>query len=116
VAKKRSFGDLFNRIAFDKRAEIDRGDGVTVGAWEEQFQVLAGYVHMRGGEAVMAGRLQGRHSQVMFVQASDQTRLVTTEWQVRDVRSGIAYAVRDITPSDDRLWLDFLCESGVATG
>jgi SPP1 family predicted phage head-tail adaptor len=116
MAKQRSAGDLFNKVAFDERVEGDRGDGVTVGEWQERFSVRAGFTHMRGGEAVMANRLQGKHTIVIMVRSSSQTRQVGTDWQVRDVRSGVAYNITDITPSDDRAWLDLLCESGVATG
>jgi hypothetical protein len=40
---------------------------------------------------------------------------VTTDWRVRDVRTGTIYNIRDITPSDDRAFLDFLVQSGVAS-
>ncbi|NTG48973.1 head-tail adaptor protein [Agrobacterium rhizogenes] len=114
MAKARSAGDLFFRVAFDKRVVIDDGAGNKRGDWQEQFQMRAGYAHLRGGEAVMAYRLQGRHSQVAFVRSSSLSRLVTTDWRLRDIRTGIAFNIRDVTPSDDRLWLDFLCQSGVA--
>lgn len=116
MAKNRSAGDLYHRVAFDKRTVIDRGDGVTVGDWAEQFQVRAGFTHLRGGESVMANRLQGKHTIVVMVRASTSTMMISTDWQMRDVRTGTAYNIRDITPSDDRLWLDILCDSGVATG
>lgn len=116
MAKTRSAGDLFHRVAFDKREEIDRGDGVFVGQWVEQFQARAGFTHLRGGESVMAGRLQGQHTQVIFVRSSLQTKEVTADWRVRDVRTGIEFNVRDITRTTDRQWLDFLCQSGVASG
>jgi head-tail adaptor len=125
MAKPRSAGDLFHRVAFDKREEIDRGDGVFVGQWVEQFQVRAGFAHLRGGESVMADRLQGQHTQVIFVRSSSQTRAVDTDWRVRDVRRGEfvngewvgpEFNIRDVTPTTDRQWLDFLCQSGVASG
>lgn len=116
MAKPRSAGDLFHRVAFDKRQTVDRGDGVFVGSWIEQFQVRAGFTHLRGGESVMADRLQGQHPQIIFVRSSSQTRQVDTDWRVRDVRSGTEYNIRDVTPTNDRLWLDFLCQSGVASG
>ncbi len=116
MVKLRSTGDLLNRVAFDLREEVENVDGNTEGDWQEKFQLRAGYIHLRGGETVLAGRLQGQHSQVIFVRASALSRQVTTDWRVRDVRTGRSYNIRDITPSDDRLWLDFLCQSGVADG
>jgi hypothetical protein len=65
----------------------------------------------------MAARLEGQHSQVIFVRSFPQTtRSVTTDWRVRDVRTGDTFNIRDITPTDDRQWLDFLCQKGVADG
>ncbi|NTG22042.1 phage head closure protein [Agrobacterium rhizogenes] len=116
MSKTRSAGDLFFLVAFDKRVEIDDGAGNTIGDWQEQFQCRAGYTHLRGGENVMADRLQGQHTQVIFVRRSSATRQVTTDWRVRDVRAGKSFNIRDITQADDRLWLDFLCQSGVAAG
>jgi head-tail adaptor len=116
ATKQRSAGDLFHSFAFDKRIKSKRGDGVEVGGWEQQFKCRAGVINLRGGESVMAGRLQGQHSQIVFVRASSVSREATTEWQARDLRTGVAYNIREITRSDDRLWLDFLCQSGVATG
>lgn len=107
-------GDLYYRVAFDKRAEVDDGYGNTVSDWQEQFQCRAAYRHLRGGESVMAGRLQGKHTQVIIVRASSQTRQVTTDWRVRDVRTGEAFNIRDVTHETDRMWISFLVERGVA--
>ncbi|MEH0295875.1 phage head closure protein [Agrobacterium sp. CCNWLW71] len=116
MAATRSAGDLFHRVAFDVREEVDRGDGVTVGNWVEKFQVRAGFTPLRGGEAVLAGRLQGQQTQIIYVRASRKTLEVNADWRVRDIRSGISYNIREITRTRDRLWLDFLCQSGVADG
>ncbi|MBD9652001.1 head-tail adaptor protein [Ensifer sp. ENS09] len=122
---KRSAGDLYHRYAFDKREQIDDGAGNTVGRWIEQFSVRAGVINLRGGEAVMAGRLEGKHTQVVFVRASSQTRSISTDWRLRDVRTGafvngkwtgVSYNIREITRSDDRQWIEVLSESGVADG
>lgn len=107
-------GDLYYRVAFDKRAEVEDGYGNTVSNWVEQFQCRAAYRHLRGGESVMAGRLQGRHTQVIVVRASSQTRQITTDWRVRDARDGTVFNIRDVTVQTDRMFISFLCESGVA--
>ena len=134
MAKPRAAGDLYHRYAFDERVSVDRGDGVTVGKWREMVNVRAGVIPLRGGETVIAGRLQGRSPQVVFVRASDDTRQISTEWRARDVRSGeivddpsgdmvdgkkwtgVSYNVSEITISDDRAWIDCLCQSGGADG
>lgn len=95
--------------------EVLDGAGGTESVFAEHFTAWAAYTHLRGGEAVMAGRLAGQHPLVVRVRASSQTRQVTSAWRVRDTRTGEFYAIRDVTPSEDRAWIDLLCQSGVAT-
>lgn len=106
--------DLFYRAAFDQRDEVDDGYGNTQSDWVERFQSRAAYRHLRGGEAVMAGRLEGKHTQIITVPASSQTRQVDTDWRIRDVRTGEQFNVRDVTHETDRQWISFLVERGVA--
>ena len=113
MARNRSAGDLFFKVAFDKRIDVNDGAGNTVSDWDEQFQCRAGFTPIRGGESVMADRLQGTRTQIIFVRRSIASRAVTPEWRVRDVRTGEAYNIREVTATDDRLWLDFLCQGGV---
>jgi len=113
--EKRGAGDLFYRVAFDKRAEVEDGYGNTVSGWVEQFQSRAAYRHLRGGESVMAGRLAGKHTQIVTVRASSQTRAVTTDWRVRDVRNSDVFNIRDVTHEADRQWISLLVEKGAAT-
>ena len=118
MATRPTAGNLTHRVAFDRRANVNpdfpNDFGNTVSGWVEQFQCRAEFIHLRGGESVMAARLQGKHTQVIRVRATALTRSVSTDWRVRDVHSGAAFNIRDITPVD-RQWLDMLCERGVAT-
>lgn len=113
-------GDLRERIAFDKRETSSDGGGGTTTSWSEQFTVWGGFTHLRGGETVLAGRLEGRHTLVIRVRASTNTRLITSDWRARDARRGTEFAIRDVTlePMDAggrpaRGYIDLLCESGV---
>lgn len=115
MAKNSGAGQLYYRVAFEKQTTGSDGAGGTVTGWAEQFQCRAGFTHLRGGESVMAARLQGKHTQVIRVRSSSSTRLVTTDWRVKDARTGDVFNIRDITPTGDRAFLDFLCEKGVAT-
>jgi SPP1 family predicted phage head-tail adaptor len=114
MPKNSGAGQLYQRVAFDKEVPGSDGYGGTTNGWEEQFQCRAGYTHLRGGESVMAARLEGTHSIVIRIRASSNTRVVTTDWRVRDTRTDVIYNIRDITPSDDRAFLDILVQSGVA--
>lgn len=107
-------GSLFYAVAFDKRGAASDGAGGTTAAFEEQFTTMAALTHLRGGEGVQAARLEGRHVQIVRVRATARTRAVTTDWRVRDTRTGDAFNIRDVEPSLDRQWIDFMCEKGVA--
>jgi len=117
--KRPSAGDLYYRVGFEARvvenpdSPIDYGN--TESTWVEQFACRAQFIHLRGGEDVIAARLEGRHLQIIRVRASSETRLVTTDFRVVDKRNSDIFNVRDVTHNVDRQWIDFLVEKGVAT-
>ncbi|WP_421406831.1 phage head completion protein [Agrobacterium tumefaciens] len=115
MVKLPSAGSLHERIAFEARAPEDDQHGNVEGDFVEQFQRRAGFTFLRGGEAVIAARLEGRQPVVVLVRSDSETRLVDTDWQMRDVRTSKVYAVKSIIPSDDRQWLHIAVESGVAS-
>jgi SPP1 family predicted phage head-tail adaptor len=115
MTKNTTAGDLHERVGFGSHGSGSDSAGGTISAFTEQFTRRAAYIHMRGGEAVMAARLEGRHTQVIRVRADSQTRAVTSDWQIADKNSSAVFNIRDITPTTDRKWIDFLCETGVAT-
>ena len=107
-------GMMRERVSLDRRIETNpdapNDFGNVVADWQEQGEVWAEFIHLRGGEAVIAGRLSGRHPVVVRVRSSALTRSVTTDWRIRDARRGTEYAVRDITTG--LAMIDILCESG----
>lgn len=109
-------GKLTERVAFDKRVDVEDGHGNTVDDFVEQFRCWAEYKHIRGGESVMQSRLDGKHVQVIRVRASTQVRVVTTDWRIRDTRTEVEFNIRDITFDTSRAWLDFLVDGGGASG
>ena len=117
MAHKLVAGDLFYKVDCQKLipGADELGHPVPgAGGWMAQFTVRAAYRHLRGGEDVMAGRLQGRHTQVITVRASSQTRQITAGWRLVDARDGTVFNVRDVTQETDRMWISLLCERGVA--
>lgn len=110
-------GQLIELVAFEARAMVDDGYGNEVaGDWAEQFRKRAKFIFLRGSESVMAGRLQGQEAIIVQVWASDQTRQISTDWQMRDVRRGDAFNIRSVEEDKSRAVIDLLCESNVATG
>lgn len=110
-------GELRERVAFERRAVADDGFGnETAGEFGEAFRVAARIKPARGGETVQAARLAGRQPVVVTVRCSSDTRRVTTDWRVRDVRAGVIYNIRSIVNPDERgAYFDMECEAGVAT-
>lgn len=105
-------GDLHESVVFDRPAAdlagVQNGWNASVHACRAHFRYL------RGSEAVMAARLAGRQPIVATIRRSTGARAITTDWRMRDLRSGIVYNVRTAIPSDDRHWIELTCESGVA--
>jgi hypothetical protein len=110
-------GQLFELVAFDQRAVVDDGYGNQVaGDWQEQFQTRAKFIPLRATETVMAGRLESHGAIIMQLRASSETLAIGTDWQVRDVRRGIAYNIREAKQDTSRALVEVLAESNVATG
>ena len=105
---------LYRRVHAQCRERTEDGYGNFEDIFETRFTVRAGYTHLRGGEAVLAGRLEGRHVAVITVRASSDTRMITTDWRLIDAHDGTVWAGRDVTHETDRAFISLLCESGVA--
>jgi head-tail adaptor len=107
-------GDLYYRVHCQKRVESDDGYGNTVAEFATQSTVRAAYRHLRGGETVMASRLENRHPVLITVRSSSPTRQINSDWRLVDARDDTAWAIRDVTAETDRQFITFLCERGVA--
>lgn len=112
--KRPSAGDLYYRVGFESPQSGSDGAGGVLDGFEEQFQVRAAYTHLRGGEGIIAARLEGRHAQIITVRFSSQVAAVTRDWRIVDKRNGDTFNIRDISPSKDRAFVDILAEKGVA--
>lgn len=104
------------RFAFDApvyAADTSAGavyDGF--GADDAALEVDARIRYLRGGEAVIAGRLAGRQAAVISVPRTPETEAITTEWRARDLVRGTAFALRAIVMTDDRRELEITAEGG----
>lgn len=110
-----SAGQLTRRAQFEKRGSLEDGYGNTLTEWASVFSHLCHVRYMRGGESVMASRLEGRQPVIITVRNCAEARTISSD--MRCVIDGVPYNVREFPrPSQDRLWLEFLAESGVADG
>ena len=109
-------GELDRRIRFEKRLEAEDGFGNEQGSWAEQFECWAKRQFLRGGEQVIASRLESRQPAILTVRNSVNTRMITSEWRAIDKRDGRIFNIReDPKESDDRAMLEMLAEAGVPT-
>lgn len=113
-----SAGKMTERVVFEAQTMVNPDApadyGNTVSVWAPMFERRAEYIHLRGGETVMAGRLEGRHIQIIRVWSDAQTRAITTDQRARDARTGDEFNIRDVTHDVGRTIIDLLCERGEA--
>lgn len=114
-------GRLNQRLQFQSPFEIDDGAGNTTQGWQPQFETAAGIQFLRGGETVLAARLEQTAPLIITVRVSTNTRQVTGEWRAIDMRSGTIYQVKenprhpvDRSGKENRGHFEFLAMSGVA--
>ncbi|WP_371346228.1 phage head closure protein [Ancylobacter sp. IITR112] len=115
MSRQTGAGRLRERVHFQSRTVVDDGYGNTRGAWVTRFTVAAGLRPLRGGEQVMASRLQGVQPYVLTVRQSSQTREVASDWRVVDARDASRVFAITAPPTDPDalgLWLDILVTQG----
>ncbi len=110
---------LRHRVLCQKKgpATDEFGNPVPGGSvWATQFSVRAGFEPRHGGEAVIAGRLQGVQPYIVTMWQTDRTRQIKPDWRLVDERDPArTFAVRSVAdPDDKRVWLELLVEHGAA--
>lgn len=117
-------GALRERVIFQSRMPDAGGDGAGnfEDAFEERFRCAAAITPLKGGEAVQASRLAGVQPFIIRVRYSAASREATPDWRILNTRlndtkgAPVTYNIRSLMNLDlKRKYLDFLCESGVAT-
>jgi len=103
-------------IAFDQRATGDSTYGKKPGAWVEQCKEFARQRYLRGSEPIIAQRLSGTNTVIFSVPSSTATRLISTGWRARNLRSGETFNILSVTPGERPFELDILREVGGIDG
>ena len=106
-------GQLSERFAFEEPTLTDDSYGGTTEGFTERVVASARRVFKRGGEGVLAARLEGKQPAIITVRSSLGARAITPAWRARDVRTGALYNIRSVEPTEDRAWLEMLIEGGV---
>lgn len=111
-------GDFKDRMTFSVRSEGGSGGdeyGNDEGGWVDQFSEYAKLLPLRGGEAVMSARLEGKQPYVVTVRSNERTRQITTDWRIVNANDATQVLnVRSVTPSPAGDLIDLICEQGVA--
>lgn len=118
-AEELGAGDLKHRVRFERRQAIDDGAGnEESGAWLPQFTRSAYIALSKGGESVMAARLQGTSPALIVVRFDSSSRQITPDWRAVELHGDgreTVYAIRQAQDMErQRRWMTILCESGVA--
>lgn len=113
----RSSRKLTFRVLLQRRGEDANGDLLgpfaTVASDDDDCGWSAQITNLRGGEAVMAQRLQGSQPVIIGVRASSVTRQIDNAWRAIDARSRQIYDITNATLSEDRVWIDILATGKV---
>ncbi|TIV38939.1 MAG: head-tail adaptor protein [Mesorhizobium sp.] len=110
-------GKLDQRLSFYRRVDVDDGHGNTVADWQFQFSQAGNrqWILRGAGESVMAGRLTGHKYVTFMIRKNERAKQIASDWRVVNERDGQEFAIREVPRlSDNRSYLEFLCESGVA--
>ena len=112
-------GKLRERVRFDRRAAQSDGMGNQAGAWSTLVSARAAQLTpQRGGEQVIANRLQGVDNFDLVVRYDSVTSAVTTDDRVVDLRNpNRVFNILWIGNLDERkryLWM--ILRQGVAEG
>lgn len=100
-------GDLRESFRVERRAADANGD--RTGAWATLIATASAEVKMlRGGEPVLAQRLEGVQPAVIRVYSWSTMRTVTTADRLVDNRSDLEWSIQAVTPTADGMWIDFL--------
>lgn len=109
-----SAGRLFESVAFDEPIGVIDQYGGTDADWAERLTARAGFLNLRGGEAVMASRLEGKQPVVVTIRSHAAALAIDTGWRMRDLRKGHDYNIRSVVQSDDRQFIEITAVRGVA--
>lgn len=112
-------GTLDARVRFDARGPDPNGD--PLGDWVSGFTVSARVQYLRGTEAALSNRLEGRQPVMIDVRESSTTRTITNAMRAhiisgRGVRAGTDLNITAVAPGQDRGFLNILATAGGSVG
>jgi head-tail adaptor len=113
-----AFGDLRERLRFERRSEADDGYGNVAGAWD----VIIGPLWARlepqtGSEDVLSDRVSGVQTAEITVRWSRDAADIQPQDRAVDERTGRTWNVISVANNDERhRYLNILASAGAADG
>ena len=108
---------LHEKYSFQKREETNNdGLGNVLTEWVEQFTQRGERTILRGGEDVMASRLEGVQPAIIKVRRNSCTDAICPDWRAVDCRTGQTYNIMSHEPGKSRQYYEMLVKSGGADG
>ncbi|RZJ44955.1 MAG: head-tail adaptor protein [Brevundimonas sp.] len=112
-------GELRNRVRFDQRGEDDNGD--PLGDWEPGKTVWTQVKWLRGSEAAVSQRLEGKQPVALVIRTSAAARLIGPGFRAvaisgRDVVAGTEFNITAVSPAKEAGFIDILAVAGQAAG
>ncbi|WP_136440308.1 phage head closure protein [Pacificoceanicola onchidii] len=110
MAKHLQAGDFDRRAAFLSQETADDGYGNKIATGlTKRFTLWANLYYLRGGEEVLASRLQGRQPVLISVKVSSLSRQILSDWHCEI--DGVRYALKEPPrPAQRNSILQFLAE------
>jgi hypothetical protein len=108
-------GQLWALFRFERRKLDANGD--RLGDWGDDAITLPAKfaplkMTVRGGEAVMSERLQGRQPVILTVRDCAGARLIASDWRAVNERSGEIYGVKGASMNGDNIaFIDILVQA-----
>jgi head-tail adaptor len=107
---------VIHKYSFQKRAEVIDDYGNTKGDWEAVFEARGSRRFFKGREKVIAAAETSTQEVIIRVRNSANARMVASDWRAVDLRTGETYNIRGFEPTDDRMFIEFLAQSGATDG
>lgn len=107
---------LQHKYSFEKRVNIKDGHGNTKGDWEDVFEAHGSRRFFKGREKVIAAAETSTQEVIIRVRSSTNSKQVRGAWRAVDIRTGETYNIRGFEPTDDRMYIEFLAQSGATDG
>lgn len=103
-----------DRFRFEKRLEEEDPFGNTEGEWQVLFTRRVCLRAQKGGETVLAQRLQSQQPVLVIVRRDSETSLIQPDWRLVDERTDIIYAIHTVYDMERHgRHITLLCETGV---